>query len=131
MYESMINKLGNKISSIDFKDIYITNIQDLIDCNLQPYWKQKNNFYPIILVNIISKRKLYIIDGQDRYLSLQKLPENQRKNNNIQIDVLNYNNEDEEMIIKQYEKSDTKKQVITIFLIIVIITLMILPFKNF
>jgi len=121
MYESMINKLGNKISSIDFKDIYITNIQDLIDCNLQPYWKQKNNFYPIILVNIISKRKLYIIDGQDRYLSLQKLSENQRKNNNIQIDVLNYNNEDEEMIIKQYEKIDTKKQVITIFLIIVIL----------
>lgn len=86
-YDIAYKKLGKKLCSIGFKDIFIVNAQDLIDCNLEPYWGQrakdevhinviaqgiKNSnglFHPIILANIKPRREISILDGQHRYIA--------------------------------------------------------------
>jgi hypothetical protein len=126
-YEFIKSKLGKKLCSVGFKDIYIVNAQDLFECNLKPYWGQrakdeihintiaqgiKNSqglFHPLILANIIPREEISILDGQHRYLALSKLSETQRRKIDIQVDILNYEDEDDEWILTQYQWINTTK----------------------
>ena len=40
-YEFILSKLGKKMCSIGFKDIFVVNAQDLFECKLEPYWGQR------------------------------------------------------------------------------------------
>jgi hypothetical protein len=126
-YDIAYKKLGKKLCSIGFKDIFIVNAQDLIDCNLEPYWGQrakdevhinviaqgiKNSnglFHPIILANIKPRREISILDGQHRYIALSKISETQRKMIDVQVDVINFDHEDDKWILTQYEWINTAK----------------------
>ena len=128
-YEFIKSKLGKKMCSIGFKDIFIVNAQDLFECKLEPYWGQrakdeihintiaqgiKNSqglFHPIILANIIPRDELSILDGQHRYVALSRLSETQRKKIDIQVDVINFETEDDHWILTQYEWINTTKSI--------------------
>ncbi len=126
-YSKTQKRLGKKICSIGFKDIFVVNAQDLIDCSLEPYWgqrakdevhiniiaqgiKQSNGlFHPIIVANIKPRREYTILDGQHRYIALSRISETQRRMIDVQVDVINFEHEDDQWILTQYEWINTTK----------------------
>ena len=126
-YEYTKEILGNKLFSVSYKDTFLVNANDLVKCELKPYWGQRVSdeihintiangigisnvlFHPIILANIIPKQEYYILDGQHRYASLMRLSETQRTKIKIQVDVLNFEMDDDKWILKQYEWVNTSK----------------------
>jgi len=126
-YQYINDTFGKKVSSISYKDTFMVNANDLIKCELKPFWGQRASdeihintiangismsnilFHPIILANIIPKKEYYILDGQHRYAALMRLSETQRSKIKVQVDVLNFEMEDDKWIIKQYEWINTSK----------------------
>ena len=126
-YEYTKEILGNKLFAVSYKDTFLVNANDLVKCDLKPYWGQRVSdeihintiangigmsnvlFNPIILANIIPKQEYSILDGQHRYAALMRLSETQRTKIKIQVDVLNFEMDDDKWILKQYEWVNTSK----------------------
>jgi len=126
-YEFIKKTLGNKLFTISNKDTFIINANDLVKLNIQPYWGQRAKdelhintisngikisnmlFHPIILAHIVPKQDYYSLDGQHRLMALLRLSPTQRNMINIQVDVLNYEVEDDKWILQQYEYINTSK----------------------
>jgi hypothetical protein len=120
-YEIIKKILGEKKFSLGFKDTYILSAYDLLECNLEPYWGQRaideihintiangirnsgGLFHPIILANVIPREEYSILDGQHRYSALSRISETQRKKIFIQVDVINFESEDDQWIMTNYE----------------------------
>jgi len=128
-YEKILRLLGEKKFSLGFKDTYIISADNLVKCDVKPFWGQRAQdeihintisrgietsnglFHPIILAHIVSKEEFSIFDGQHRYEALMRLSDTQRKNVMVQVDVINFELEDTKWILKHYEWINTTKGV--------------------
>jgi hypothetical protein len=126
-YENTTKTLGQKKFSIGFKDTYVVKAQDLLTCNLKPYWaqrqqdqihinvisngiKQSNGLYhPFILANIKPRQQFCILDGQHRYEALRRLSDTQLSTIFVQVDVISFEKDDDKWILQQYEFINTTK----------------------
>jgi hypothetical protein len=126
-YEIIKEILGQKLFSIASKDTYLVNANDIVKCKIKPYWGQRATdeihintiaqgivnsnhlFHPIILANIIPRENVSILDGQHRYEALQRISETQRSRMKVQVDVINFEIDDDKWILTQYEWINTSK----------------------
>lgn len=126
-YENTTKLLGTKKFSIGFKDTHVVKATDLLKCLLKPYWiqreqdqvhinviangiKQSNGLYhPIILANIKPRQQYCILDGQHRFEALKRLSDTQLANIQIQVDVITFEQDDDQWICQQYEFINTTK----------------------
>lgn len=127
-YEHIKELLGEvKITFSDGKKSYIVTADDLVDMQLSSYWaqreKDKNHittisqgiknsrglYHPIILANIIPRKEFVILDGQHRYDALSYISKKQREEITLQVDVIDFEQDDDEWVLQNYEWINTSK----------------------
>lgn len=128
-YEKIKNIFLKPIFSIKNKHTFIIDSDTFINLDLKIYWGQRNKdnehiniisqgirnsnclFHPFILFNNIKKEEYTISDGQHRYEALKLLSSTERKNIKIQVDIIDYNEDDEKWLLTQYVWINTTKTI--------------------
>lgn len=127
-YENVFELLGQaKFSFADGKRSYMVTADELVDMQLNSYWAQREKdkshittisqgiknsrglYHPIILANIIPRKEFVILDGQHRYDALGYISKKQREEITIQVDVIDFEQDDDEWVLQNYEWINTSK----------------------
>lgn len=127
-YANIIEILGEpRWLFADGKASFIVSAENLVNVQLQSYWAQREKdkshimtisqgiknsrglYHPIILANIVPRKEFVILDGQHRYDALFHISKKQREEIFIQVDVLTFEQDDDEWILQNYEWINTAK----------------------
>lgn len=127
-YENISEMLGPpRWNFSDGKQSFIVTAETLVNMQLNSYWAQREKdkthimtisqgiknsrglYHPIILANIIPRKEFVILDGQHRYDALFYISKKQREEISIQVDVLSFEQDDDEWILQNYEWINTAR----------------------
>lgn len=126
-YNIVKNTLGKPIIEFINKTTFVITAQNFSSLCLKPYWAQREKdkahittiaqgirnsrglFHPFILANIIPREEFVIIDGQHRYEALSYLSQHEREQIWVQVDVINFEKDDDEWILQNYEWINTSR----------------------
>jgi hypothetical protein len=129
-YDNICEMLGtSRWTFLDGKQSFIVTAETLVNMQLNSYWAQREKdkshimtisqgiknsrglYHPIILANIIPRKSFVILDGQHRYDALFYISKKQREEISIQVDVLSFEQDDDEWILQNYEWINTARSI--------------------